>query len=185
MLDSTRHFSVRGRFQPFHNGHLNYVRAALGRCEFLYIGITQVERRSMKVFHSAPHRSEIASNPLSFFERKVLIERGLVSEGIPSSCFSVIPFPIEKSETLPEFFPLGSTCFTTMHSEWNRTKIDMLAKLGYEVIVLEESDRSPLPRASATKIRELIRSRDKTWKNLVPVAIGELIEQHYLTRFWD
>jgi cytidyltransferase-like protein len=35
--------SAHGRFQPFHNGHLEYVRAAKERCDFLWIGITKYD----------------------------------------------------------------------------------------------------------------------------------------------
>ena len=77
MTDTPKLCSIHGRFQPFHNGHLNYTRAALEQCEFLYVGITQVERDAMKEFEAAPHRSQIEFNPFSFFERKRLIEAGL------------------------------------------------------------------------------------------------------------
>jgi nicotinamide mononucleotide adenylyltransferase len=30
---------VHGRFQPFHNGHLEYVLSAKQKCDFLYVGI--------------------------------------------------------------------------------------------------------------------------------------------------
>ncbi len=35
-----RYGMIHGRFQPFHNGHLEYLLAALERCETLIIGIT-------------------------------------------------------------------------------------------------------------------------------------------------
>jgi len=35
--------SIHGRFQPFHNEHLDYVLRALDRCDFLWIGITQYD----------------------------------------------------------------------------------------------------------------------------------------------
>jgi cytidyltransferase-like protein len=175
--------SIHGRFQPFHNGHLNYARAALEKCNFLYVGITQVERDSMKRFDSAPHRSQVDSNPFSYFERKILIEAGLTGEGISPDKFSVIPFPIEKGELLVEFFPRNSVCFTTIHSEWNKTKIELLTDLGYDVRVLDDPDRWPLERQSATVIRELLRARDPRWKDLVPKAIANLIERDYMGLF--
>lgn len=42
-----RYGMIHGRFQPFHNGHWQYARAALARCDVLIIGITLI-RRSTK-----------------------------------------------------------------------------------------------------------------------------------------
>jgi cytidyltransferase-like protein len=175
-------FSVHGRFQPFHNGHLNYVRAALDACDFLYVGITQVERNRMKFFDAAPHRSMADANPFSFFERKIMIEETLVSEGIPKARFSVIPFPIEREDVLNEYFPEGNVCFTTIHSEWNHVKIRMLQGLGYQVRVLDDPDRWPTKRDSATVIRKLIKAGDPSWKDLVPAKVAELLVQRYGAR---
>lgn len=35
-----RYGMIHGRFQPFHNGHLEYALAALSRCSHLIVGIT-------------------------------------------------------------------------------------------------------------------------------------------------
>ena len=173
--------SIHGRFQPFHNGHLNYARAALQKCGFLYVGITQVERNKMKYHEAAPHRSVVESNPLSFFERKLLIEETLRSEGIHN--FSVIPFPIEREDSLTEYYPEGGVCYTTLHSEWNSVKIEILRKLGYDVRVLDNPDQSAAVRAAATEIRKLIRAGDDSWKTLVPPATAAIIEDRLIHRF--
>lgn len=183
MTDKRKLCSIHGRFQPFHNGHLNYARAALEECEFLYVGITQVERDAMREFEAAPHRSQIESNPFSFFERKRLIEAGLTSEGIAVDRFSIIPFPIERERVLGEYYPVGAICYTTIHSEWNRKKIELLNGLGYDVKVLEDPDKWPGKRESATKIRELIRARNDKWKDLVPGAVASLIQREYMHLF--
>jgi len=31
---------IHGRFQPFHNGHLEYLRGAASRCDEIFVGIT-------------------------------------------------------------------------------------------------------------------------------------------------
>lgn len=182
--NSTKPFySVHGRFQPFHNGHLNYVRSALELCDHLYIGITQIQRSNMIVTQAAPHRSELASNPFSFFERRLMIQETLLSEGISQERFELIPFPHDQADFLPECFPIGGVCFTTVHSEWNNEKIRRLTSYGYEVRVITNPDKWPLKRASATKIRELIRSSDLRWKDFVPRRIGQIIEASYISRF--
>ncbi len=42
-LQSFAEGCVHGRFQPFHNGHLEYVLAAQSRCAFLWVGITKYD----------------------------------------------------------------------------------------------------------------------------------------------
>ena len=43
---------IHGRFQPFHNGHLDYLRGALARCDELFVGITNPDPR-----HARPEQS--------------------------------------------------------------------------------------------------------------------------------
>jgi len=113
----------------------------------------------------------------------MLIEAGLVGEGISKSRFSVIPFPLEKEDSLFEFFPKNGVCFTTIHSEWNNVKVDILRRLGYTVKILEEPDRWKERRESATEIRRLIKANDDAWSSLVPRRVYELITERYLQNF--
>jgi predicted nucleotidyltransferase len=76
---------------------------------------------------------------------------------------------------LTEYFPEGNVCFTTIHSEWNHVKIKVLQGLGYEVRVLDDPDRWPTKRGSATTIRKLIKAGDSSWKDLVPIKIAEIL----------
>jgi cytidyltransferase-like protein len=58
--------SAHGRFQPFHNGHLEYILAAKERCDFLWIGITKFE-----IFTTTPlgrQRERPENNSLTYFE---------------------------------------------------------------------------------------------------------------------
>ncbi|TMK95420.1 MAG: hypothetical protein E6G42_02925 [Actinobacteria bacterium] len=47
---------VHGRFQPFHNGHLEYLRGAAARCDELFVGITNPDPRRIKEEPSDPLR---------------------------------------------------------------------------------------------------------------------------------
>jgi len=38
---------IHGRFQPFHNGHLEYMRGAADRSDELWIGITNPDQARM------------------------------------------------------------------------------------------------------------------------------------------
>ena len=64
----TRGF-VHGRFQPFHNGHLEYLRGALERCEELFVGITNPDLSHVRPEPEDPLRHLPESNPWSYVER--------------------------------------------------------------------------------------------------------------------
>lgn len=129
-MDRVRIGSVHGRFQPFHNGHLDYVLEAFEHAEFLWVGLTQVFQPRSGVLHQAS-RELAASNPLTFRERSDLVEAALLASGIPKDRFQVTPFPIEMPERLHEFVPIGCMCFTTLVSDWNDEKVRRLTTTGF------------------------------------------------------
>lgn len=130
--------SVHGRFQPFHNDHLEYVREAKKRCEFLWIGITKYDITPIEASPLARARERPDHNPLTYFERITIIAEALVDVGVPRSSFGFVPFPIESPNRLPAFMPTAIPCFTTIREDWNKEKIRVLAACGYQVIVLWE-----------------------------------------------
>ena len=176
--------SIHGRFQPFHNGHLSYALAAFAKCKYLYIGITQIERKEMPEFSSAVHRSRKDANPLTFFERARLVKAALDGADVSAEQYSIIPFPIERIETLSEYFPSHGICFTTKHSEWNSEKISILNQAGYSVEVIAEPDRFVSNRKTGSEIRTLIRQNDIAWTSFVPANVAEIIQREYLNRFF-
>ena len=170
--------SIHGRFQPFHNGHLQYFRWARERYDLVYVGITQIYSFSDGVFPGAAHRGVAENNPFTFFDRRKLIEAALVGEGFDLSCFRVIPFPIEDISTLPLFMPLGVPCCTTIHTEWNEHKIKTLRDAGYQVEVLS-ADETGIARASGSDIRKRMKNGDETWRQYVPKGVATVIETEY------
>src|ERR1039457_6876396 len=94
---------VHGRFQPFHNHHLRYCEAALGRCDHLLIGITNPDRKLTAPDGADPARSLGESNPLTYYERLVVIREGLLSTGHSSTVFDIVPFPINFPHLLSQY----------------------------------------------------------------------------------
>lgn len=172
--------SVHGRFQPFHNGHLDYVLQAFERADFISVGLTQIFK-PLKT--DAPGRNSPNSNPLTFQQRSNLIKAALVEAGIDHSRFEIVPFPIETSTRLREFIEPGTTCFTTELTPWNSEKIRLLKREGYEVHSLKVSEIDDLRVSTGTKIRAKIRTNDGSWEKLVPRSVAQLIEAHYLPAF--
>ena len=65
--------SVHGRFQPFHNEHLEYALAAKQECDFLWVGITQFDVSPDDANPLARHRQRPENNPFTYFERIMMI----------------------------------------------------------------------------------------------------------------
>jgi cytidyltransferase-like protein len=55
---------IHGRFQPFHNGHFEYLKAAYERSERLIVGITQYDQ-AVYDQGSPAHRLNVADNPFT------------------------------------------------------------------------------------------------------------------------
>jgi cytidyltransferase-like protein len=175
-MERLSHASIHGRFQPFHNGHLEYFRWARARADCVFVGITQIYNQHGGDFPGAEHRGLLENNPLSFFERFWLIEKCLLANGFPLTDFRIIPFPIEDPFRIRTFLPSGVTCFTTRHTEWNDHKVKILQDAGYPVEILAD-DESHVPRASGSRIRELFRAGDRSWRSYVPNGSHDLIEE--------
>ena len=74
---------IHGRFQPFHNGHLEYLRGAAARSEAVFVGITNPDPRRVKEEPSDPMRHLPESNPFTYTERLLMIEAVATDENIP------------------------------------------------------------------------------------------------------
>jgi nicotinamide mononucleotide adenylyltransferase len=157
---------IHGRFQPFHNEHLEYAQAALERCYFLWIGLAD---------HDAleSDQSAASSTPLNYRERQFMITRTLVSEGIAPERFSFIPFPLHTPDLLPNFLDPQATCFVTINDERNRQDCDLVRKSGYPVEVLYERPKG----ISASDIRNLLIAGDDLWQQLVPSSAVAYLEE--------
>lgn len=167
---------IHGRFQVFHNDHLDYLLGALRHCENLIIGITSVT--GLRGNNTDEHRHSPADNPFTYFERTAMI-RALLEDhsAIDPARVTFSPFPIDHPELLPEFIPRSTICHTTIREPWNTRKVELLKGLGYEVSVLPNESEKKL---SSTRVRELIRNQDDSWKELVPKAVARHLELHGL-----
>ena len=166
--------SVHGRFQPFHNEHLEYVLAAKKRCGFLWIGITKHDITSADLNLLGAHRELPQNNPLTFFERVEMIREALLDAQVSPGEFSFTPFPIEMPAHLPNFLPNVIPCFTTICEEWNRRKIKVLMDLGYSVEVLWERESKAI---TGSIIRGHLVEGSSDWRSMVPPATAKAIDR--------
>lgn len=168
---------IHGRFQLFHNDHLQYALLAKAQCKKLIVGITSPENASLIREEVDPHRSEAASNPFTYYERYEMIRRALLEAGIKREDFEIVPYPIERPEILYNYIPLSATSFFTIYDMWGYEKLHRLSELGYGTVVLFD-DREK--KMCSTEIRQKIVD-GVDWKDMVPNTVYEYITENNLT----
>jgi cytidyltransferase-like protein len=159
---------IHGRFQPFHNGHLEYLLGAAARSEEVFVGITNPDPQRIKEEPSDPRRHLPESNPFTYVERLLMVEAVAEDEGIRAH---VIPFPVNEPELWSAYVPEGVTQYLRLFSEWGGTKLDRMREAGYEVVVLDEGADK---RISGSDVRAALRS-DADWETLVPPGVARVI----------
>lgn len=172
---------VHGRFQPLHWGHMEYIKAAKNKCEYLIVGITNPDPTTTKYDPADPKRSLPFSNPFTFFERFTMIKDTLLDEGFNRNEFDIVPFPINCPELLKYYVPIHDSVFyITIYDEWGWKKKTTLESIGAHVEVLwvrSMSERFTTGQEVRRRIAE-----GKEWKHLVPHAVYEMITKWKLDR---
>ena len=85
---------IHGRFQILHNDHLKYLMAGKEKCRHLVVGITNPDPMLTRKENVTPERSDPKENPLTYYERQLLIRAAFKEYGIPREDFSIVPFPV-------------------------------------------------------------------------------------------
>ncbi len=151
-----------GRFQPFHNGHLEVVKSIL-----------KSNRKLILIIGSA-QESETSINPFSAAERRKMIETTLVAEGIPNFCIAEVPDINDNAkwvrhvkEKLVLFTEEPN--FDTVHTGSELTR-NLFVEAGHKVEWIPERIKGI--NASEIRLRIL---KDMEWKHLVPKQVYDYI----------
>lgn len=162
---------VHGRFQPFHNGHLEYALGAAGRCRHLIVGITNADPTHVRDDALNPARSDPRANPFPYHLRYRMVRDALAEAGGDPARLSVVPFPIHQPELWRCYAPESAVQFVRVFSEWESAKLERLRGGGYPVRVLDEGAAKHI---SATEVRRLLHAGG-AWRQLVPPAVAALL----------
>ena len=162
---------IHGRFQPFHNGHLEYLLGAYERSDDVFVGITNPDPTRIKAEASDPLRHLPESNPWSYAERLLMVKAAARGARLDLARVHVIPFPVNEPELWPAYVPDGVTQYIRLFSEWGGTKLDRLREAGYEVVVLDEGVDKAI---SGADVREALRAGGE-WEALVPAGVAQVI----------
>lgn len=150
-----------GRFQPFHKGHLEAAKFALGSVDLLVIMVGSAQR------------SHEARNPFTAGERISMIRAALDEAGIDAKKVLLIPVPD-----------------VDVHSLWTR-QVDMLvprydivfANDPFTLLLFRErgvrTSETPLhdrSRMMGTEVRRRM-AEGAGWEELVPLPVAKIIKE--------
>lgn len=153
-----------GRFQPFHNGHLEMIKKILKENKRIIIVIGSAEK------------NYIGTNPLTASERFQLIEESLKEAKIPAEKYCIIPVLNVNNYALwvnhiniyvPPYDKLytGSKIVKACYEEkYQKPK-------GPKIVQLKR-----ILNLSSTKIREAIL-KNKGWEKMIPPAATKLLKK--------
>jgi nicotinamide-nucleotide adenylyltransferase len=164
---------IHGRFQPFHNGHLEYLRGAAARCEEVFVGITNPDPARIRPEESDPLRHLPESNPFTYVERLLMVKAAAADAGIEAERLHVIPFPVNEPELWQAYVPEDVVQFIRLFSDWGGTKLERLREAGYEVVVLDEGAAKEI---SGADVRAALRE-DGGWERLVPPGVARVLRR--------
>jgi nicotinamide-nucleotide adenylyltransferase len=164
---------IHGRFQPFHNGHLEYMRGAAERSDELWIGITNPDPARILPEASDPARHLPESNPYSYGDRMLMVKAAASDLGLDPLRVHVIPFPVNEPHLWSAYVPEGVTQYLRLFSVWGGEKQERLLAAGYEVVILDQGAEKEL---SGTDVREALRSGGD-WESLVPPGVARVLSE--------
>lgn len=169
----TRRGMIHGRFQPFHRGHLEYLRGAAERSDEVWIGITNPDPTRIKPEASDPLRHLPESNPYTYAERLLMVKAAAADLGLDLGRVHVIPFPVNEPELWPAYVPTGVTQYLRLFSEWGGTKLERLREAGYPVVILDEGAEKQI---SGADVRAALRNGGD-WESLVPPGVARILRK--------
>ena len=150
-----------GRFQPFHLGHLEAVKYALKRVDYLYVVVGSAQR------------SHERDTPFTASERITMIKSALDGNGVDPSKWMAIPIADADSHslwvsTVESMVPKFDVVFTN-----DALTFHLFNEEGIEVRAVPYLDRK---RYSATNVRDRILER-KDWESLVAPQVAKLVKK--------
>ena len=165
---------IHGRFQVLHNDHLKYLLAGNRLCRHLVVGITNPDPCLTKEDKTDPGRSDLLANPLTYFERYLMVRSALKEQGISLERFSVVPLPINFPELYKYYVPMDAVFFLTIYDDWGRRKRNLFESLGLKTHVLWEV--APEKKGISGSELRLRISDGRPWEHLVPPSVADLVK---------
>lgn len=166
---------IHGRFQVLHNDHMKYLLTGKSLCRHLVIGITNPDPMLVKEERVDPRRSDPLANPLTYYERYVLIKEALGAAGISPEAYSIVPLPINLPERYQYYVPMDAVFFLTIYDGWGERKLHYFKALGLQTHILRRVSVEE-KGLSASDIRQAIL-QGQPMDHLVPPTVASRLYQ--------
>ncbi len=170
---------IHGRFQVLHNDHIKYLLAGKQLCNHLVVGITNPDPSLTRDSKANPHRSASIANPLTYYERYLMVQAALLEQGLKYSEFSIVPFPVNIPELLKHYVPLDAIFFLTIYDDWGRQKKQYFESLGLSIHILWEVSLENKGLSSSEIREDMIK--DEQWEQYVPKSVAYLMKEWNVT----
>jgi nicotinamide-nucleotide adenylyltransferase len=159
-----------GRFQPFHNQHLEVLSALSHKFDRIIIGVTNPDVTNLQEHSASQHRHTDAANPFSYESRVSIINHSIAgSSELTSVEIEIIQFDLTSPESWQ--VPASTVFALRIFSPWEASKLALFSDLGFETLELP----APESKLSASDIRASLAANGNTWESLVaPDAISTI-----------
>lgn len=166
---------IHGRFQVLHLDHLKYLMAGKARCNHLVVGITNPDPLLTRDDAADPRRSTSQANPLTYYERHIMVRAALMEAGVDPRDFSIVPFPINLPELYAHYLPMDAVFYLTIYDQWGKRKLEQFRNMGLktEVLWIKTPETKGL---SATDIRTRMAA-GASWETSVPPSVAALMKE--------
>ncbi|WP_155890801.1 nicotinate-nucleotide adenylyltransferase [Desulfuromonas sp. TF] len=168
---------IHGRFQVLHKDHLRYLLAGKALCSHLVVGITNPDPHLTREDPADKNRHARLANPLTYWERYLMVRQALEDTGVASEAFSIVPFPVNLPELYRYYVPLDAVFFLSIYDDWSRKKLSMFRSLALKTHILWEVPPEE-KGISGSNVRDLML-HDGPWEGMLPEGVVRLMKK------WD
>ncbi|MCJ7774708.1 MAG: nicotinate-nucleotide adenylyltransferase [Desulfobacterales bacterium] len=166
---------IHGRFQILHNDHLAYLLSGKALCKHLVVGITNPDPGLTKKESTDLKRGDPIANPLTYYERYILVNAILKEAEVKQDEFSVVPFPISSPELYQYYVPFDAVFFLVIYDNWGKKKFEYFKSLGLKTHILREVPPEQ-KGISSSEIRDLML-KDEPWEHLVTPVVASYMKK--------
>lgn len=151
-----------GRFQPFHNQHLEVLFALNHKFDRIVIGVTNPDLNNLQEHHASQHRHTDDANPFSY-ESRVKIIADSIADHSEFKDLEIEIIAFDLTDPTSWQVPAETVFALRIFSPWEASKLTLFSDLGFETLELP----TPSIKLSASDIRVSLEANDSSWENSV------------------
>ena len=151
-----------GRFQPFHNQHLEVLTALSQKFDRIIIGVTNPDLDNLQEHAASQHRHTGDANPFSY-ESRVKIIKDSIADHPESGAVEIEIIKFYLTDPASWQVPTETVFALRIFSSWEASKLTLFSDLGFETLELP----APSVKLSASDIRKSLEANNSAWENSV------------------